>query len=369
MTAHDDEWLVLEALCLDVTTAAGRQKFAGQVHPGLDWGYLLDQSLRHRMLTLLARTIVDLRLTDRLPLRVAEHLRGVVALNLHRRSVWYATAGRVLKALSDNGIAVAARKGAAYESTLYGGDGSRWLGDIDLLILPEDRDRAAALMPALGFETGIYDFDLDKVVPFERSELIKYRLNPDHLPTESITTGDPLVPVIEVDFANSLTWARAPYSVPVDEALEDVTWHRVPGFAELSVPVPRAEYQFVDTVLHLFREAWFDWWLEMEQDVDLMKFGDVVRLWRAHEPELIARVPAITRASAIEEPMSWVLTHLDRAFGLDIAGPLGLAGVATEQFLASAGNDRQGARTWSGDMRERLRASRRSELFARRLEG
>jgi hypothetical protein len=51
-----------------------------------------------------------------------------------------------------------------------------------------------------GYQIGLYDFTQDTVTAFSRNELLKYRLNPDHLPTHSLVTGDRLVPVLEVDF-------------------------------------------------------------------------------------------------------------------------------------------------------------------------
>lgn len=359
------EWEVMELLCRGPAEPTRAARLAELVRGGPDWGELIDHALRHRMLTLLAHTVVAAGLAGEVPLRIGEHLRGVLAANLYRRRVWYAELARVLQALRDSGYPVAARKGAAYESTLYGGDGSRWLGDLDLLVRPADREAVAALMPGLGYQVGLYDFDTGLVTPFERAELIRYRLNPDHLPTLSLVTGDPLVPILEVDFATSLTWTRGPYQVPTEEVLESVATQPAPGLGGVSVPVPAPLYLVLDTTLHLFREAWFDWWLEKEQDVDLMKFGDVIRLWERYGAELAggALRDAVERL-AVVEPVCWVFEHLDRMFELGIVAACGLRGRVDEEFLFSAGGSgRSGGRRWHGSMRQRLYTKDRRGVF------
>lgn len=363
------EWALMELLCLGTTTPDRVESLKELVRDGLDWGEVIEQCLRHRLLTLFAHEIFDHGLADALPLRVAEHLRSVRALNLHRRQVWYGEARRVVHALEKRGVAVAARKGAAYESTLYGGNGSRWLGDIDLLIRPTDRDLTMTVMSELDYQIGLYDFDSRRIIPFERAELMRYRLSPDHLPTHSHITGDPLTPVIEVDFANSLTWARGRYQVPVDCVLDGIEYVPVVGFPDLDLPCPAPPHQFLDTILHLFREAWFEWWLGMEQDVDLMKFGDVIRLWEAHRELLAASdFAGLVTELGVTEPVCWVLEHLARTFRVDAVSELGLDGRVGEDYLNSAGASGGATRSWQGTMRDRLRVKNRRDVFAAETE-
>jgi hypothetical protein len=364
-TSFGPEWALMELLCLGTTTPERVELLAELVRGDLDWGEVIEQCLRHRMLTLVAHEVIGHGLADVPPLRVAEHLRSVRALNLHRRQVWYSETKRVVRSLEARGVAVAARKGAAYESTLYGGNGSRWLGDIDLLIRPTDRDLAMTAMSELDYQIGLYDFDSGRIVPFERAELMRYRLNPDHLPTHSHITGDPLVRVIEVDLANSLTWARGRYQVPVDRVLDEIEYVPVAGIRDLDLPCPAPTYQFLDTILHLFREAWFEWWLSMEQDVDLMKFGDVIRLWEAHREQLVAGdFAGLVTELGVAEPVCWVLEHLARTFPVDAISELCLDGRVDEEYLNSAGASGGATRSWQGTMRDRLRVKNRQRVFA-----
>lgn len=357
------EWAFLELLSRGPGGTEDRDELQRLVRDGLDWGELLDQAIRHRMLTMVAHAVVTERLTD-VPLRLAEHLRNVLAVNRYRRGAWYGEVGRVTGALETSGLRVAARKAAAYEPTVYAGDGRRWLGDIDLLVRPEDREQTAAVLASLGYEVGLYDDDAGVVVPFPREELIKYRLNPDHLPTHSLVTGDVVVPVLEVDVATSLTWARAPYHVSIDDALATVEHEHVAVSPPVSVPRLGPAFQFLDTVLHLFREARFEWWLKMQQDVDLMKFGDVIRLWEAHASELTAGAfLEQLEEYGVVEPVAWVLEHVDRTFGLETVAALGLAGRVDDAFLAGTSNAAPPPEARRVSMRERLHSKDRARLL------
>lgn len=362
--AVDAEWRLLEL----VTAGSGaveKSEVRDLVTAGtLDWGQVLDQAIRHRMLTMVAAVLIELRLMEQVPLRIGDHLRRELSSNRHRRDVWYSEADRVFTALGRAGVRAAARKGAAYEASIYSGDGRRWLGDIDVLARPDDGSKVEAVLESLGYEIGIYDPDKTEVTPFRREQLMKYRLNPDHLPTRSFVTRDPLAPVIEVDVAFSLTWHRTSYDVPVDDALatlrsQDVSW----SSGSASLPVMEPEYQFLDTVLHLFREAWFDWWLTMEQDVDLMKFGDVLRLWRAQPSYLVDALEGLLVRYDLTKPVGWVLTHLDRTFDEQSVDQLGLTGQISEDFLSSAYANGGATRRWEGSMQDRLRVKARQGLF------
>jgi hypothetical protein len=361
----EPEWRLLERLCLGIETSDGRQEWDELIHAGLRWGLVIEGALRHRVLTLLADAVIRTGVSRDLPLRVAEHLRSALALNRYRRVIWYQELDRVFAALRPAGIPAAVRKGGAYESTVYCGDGRRWIGDIDLLVRPRDQQEVSAVLAGLGYQQGLYDEDSDSVIPFQRPDLIKYRLNPDHLPTSSLRTGDPLVPVIEVDCAMSLTWARAPYQVPVDDVLATLEHVEVTAGTTMTITRALPEFQFLDTVLHLFREAWFEWWLDQEQDVDLLKFGDVLRLAAAYRGHLgRGRFRDLVLHYDVAKPTCWVLEHLDRTFGTSLIAEFELAGHTPEVFLASAAASGPDVAAWLGDMRTRLHTADRRSLLA-----
>ncbi|MGW4794904.1 nucleotidyltransferase family protein [Nonomuraea sp. NPDC004297] len=326
------------------------------------WGELVEQALRHRMLALLAHALDEAGRWPDVPAQLGEHLRESLRLSAHRTALYRVVAAEVTGALRADGVRCAATKGMILESTVYAGAGERMLGDIDLMVAPADRERAAGVIRELGFTPAYVDKSAGRVRSFTRAQLIGYRLDPDHLPAFIRPTGDPVVPHVPLDVACSLTWSRCPYQVDTARALAEVDEQPVPGGR--TVPAMTLPYHFLFTVLHLFREAWHPRWLELEQDVTLMKFADVARLWRRHAgPLRDGRLAALLDEYGLAPPVAWVLTHLDRVMGTGVAPSLGLSGRAAEEFLASAGAPAGGTRAWRGSMTERLRSRDRTDLF------
>jgi hypothetical protein len=359
------EWALLELLCLGLTTSDEQRAFEELVgSEQLQWEELLGQALRHKMLPMLAFHVLSAELEGAAPEQVKEHLRSVLDLNRYKTAIFRREAARVVKALDEPGVRFVGRKGIAFEATLYEGNGSRHLGDLDFMVAAEDRDVVIDAMSRLGYEMGLFDWRANEVVPLERREMMILRLNPDHIPVFTVVTHDPVVRYVEVDFANSLTWSRSPFDVPIKVALADISYQPIPGFSDVQLPCFSPVFQFISTVLHLFREAWFDRWLDWQQDVDLMKFGDIVRVWQVYRQALQGGgLVQVLEEFEIVAPVVWVLEHLDRTLHTGIVSALGLEGRVTESWLASAGAPGGKSRRWKGTMRERLYCKKRRELF------
>jgi hypothetical protein len=173
-------------------------------------------------------------------------------------------------------------------------------------------------------------------------------------------TADPAVRRVRVDFANSLTWSRCPFDIPVERALLEVDEQPIPGFPGFGLPCFSPVFQFISNILHLFREAWFERWWDLEQDVNLMKFGDVLRLWRANQEALTSgELVQLLEEYDIVKPIVWALEHLDRTLHTGIVSALGLEGRVTDTWLSSAYSSASKLRRWKGTMRERLQCKNR----------
>lgn len=330
---------------------------------GLDWADLLEQGVRHKTLPLLAHNIARLDGFSFVPARVGHHLRDTLRLSRRKVEIYRGEAARVCEALARKGLRFACTKGIVLESTVYDGQGDRQIGDMDFMVRPEDGPEVGQAMRGLGFREAYMENRTGQVKEYTRRDLIARRLNPDHLPSFAKPLEDPVVPWIHADFACSFTWARCPHQVPLEEALTPLETVRLPG-SGAAVPALETTRHFLFTVLHLFREAWVALWLDLEQDVDLMKFGDVLRLWRRHRDALRAGEPLRRlRDWGVVEPVAWVLHHLDAVFGSDALDGLGLKDAVSRDFLFS-GADKDGRlRKWKGDMAQRLRCRNRAELF------
>lgn len=167
---------------------------------------------------------------------------GLDAATLDLINPWIAEgklAVRLAQELASRGIPCVVTKGIAFESTLYGGHGTRHMKDIDFMIAPSDRDVVLSVMRELGFRP-FFDWARDP-----RREEISSRLNPDHLPKLARTIDEPGTRTLLVDVANSLTWTRSPFDVPVEEALKEAVEQPVPGIPGAALPSFRPVYQFL----------------------------------------------------------------------------------------------------------------------------
>jgi len=364
------EWRLLELTTLGLTAEDQTKEFERLVRGDkLNWGDILDQAIRHKVISLLAHQIGETGLWDAVPSKLGEHLRETLRVCRYRVKVYREAAVVIAATLREHGVRVACTKGIVLEQTVYDGKGQRFFGDIDFMICPEDGEKVTDALHRLGYVNGYLDQTSGKIQSFTRRDLIAYRLNPDHLPAFVKTLDDVVMPHVHVDFACSLTWTQCKYQAPVSEALADVPLIEVPGTNGRTIPSLNLHYLFIFTVLHLFREAWVLNWIDLGQDVNLIKFGDVIRLWTRFREQLATNeFRRLLQRVQLEEPIAWVLVHADRTFGVGMAKALDLDKKVTEDFLAS-GSPRGGQQIrWHGTMLDRLQARDRRNLLTRTAE-
>jgi hypothetical protein len=349
------EWTILELLARGIVDESERQMVCDLLlSDTLNWGELLEQSLRHKMLPMLAHHIISAGLRFEVPTSIYMHLESALEWNRSQIDVFRRETVRVAEALSGRCISFVVTKGMAFESTLYDGLGTRYMNDIDFMIAPQDRDAVMDVMQELGFRT-FFDWVKDA-----RREEISSRLNRDHLPKLAREIDHPGIRKINVDIANSLTWTKSPFDVPVEEALENPVEQPVPGMPEVTMPCFRPTYQFLFTVLHLFREAWLQKFVEFGTDVGLMKFGDVLRLIGRNQKDLTdGQLIRIMQTHCVTDAVAWVLRRMDETFQTGTLELLSLEQHADEQSLTAQMQSSAYVRASDQSMRERLQSKTR----------
>jgi hypothetical protein len=353
------EWTILELLARGIVNDSERQMVrALLVAETLNWGELLEQALRHKMVPMLAHHIISNDLRFDVPTSIYLHLESALEWNRFQIEVYRREAVGVAQALAGRGIHFVVTKGIAFESTLYVGLGTRFMNDVDFMIAPRDRDLVLSVMTELGFRT-FFEYAKDA-----RREEISSRLNPDHLPKLARTVDEPGIKSIQIDVANSLTWAKSPFDVSVEEALADRREQPVPGLPGVTLPCFRPNYQFLFTVLHLFREAWLQKFVDFGSDVGLMKFGDVIRLIDRDRKELTdGELLRIMETHNVTDPIAWVLRRTDETFHTGTLEVLGLEERGDEQLLASQMQSKGYVNALGTSMRERLQSKSRGSLL------
>ena len=248
------------------------------------------------------------------------------------------------------------RKGIAYESTIYGGNGSRNFDfDMDIFVKPKNAEEFTEFMIEIGYQIGKYNDKLDKVEPHPRKDVLIYKLNPDHLLPFSMITGNSLCTHTCIDVATSFTWFQSDYQVPMEDAFNELVLQPTLDNKKVNLKVLSPDFQVISTGLHLFKEAWFERWVDFEQDVNLLKFCDMIYLWNNHKESLVANdfKKQIIQLK-IEKPIVWVLEHMDRVFNLNSIKTLGLSSFVEEDWLSSGYSSNGKYSKWEGTMRARL---------------
>ena len=352
------EWTILELLARGIVDDPERQMVRDLLlTETLEWGELLEQALRHKMLPMLAYRIISAGLRFDVPRSIYQHLESALDWNRCQIEIFRRETVRVAQGFAGRGIRFVVTKGMAFESTLYGGLGTRHMNDIDFMITPRDREAVLSVMRDLGFRP-FFEWAKDP-----RREEISSRLNPDHLPKLARDIDQPGTRTINVDVANSLTWTRSPFDVPVEEAFKGRVEQPVPGMPGVSVPCFRPTYQFLFTVLHLFREAWLQKFVDFGSDVGLMKFGDVIRLVDRDRDELTGgQLLRIMEANNVTHAVAWVLRHMDETFHTHTLELLALEKHGDEKLLATQMQSSGYVRTSGQSMRERLQSKTRGSL-------
>ncbi|MCA9940885.1 MAG: nucleotidyltransferase family protein [Anaerolineales bacterium] len=361
------EWALLELACWGLRTEKEQQMFDGLLQSdAIHWGEVLEQAVRHRIMPLLAYCVTTSTHKDAVPMEVKYHLYEVLDVNRHKMTLLYQAIVEIIQNLREANIRFACTKGISFSITLYAGQGSRNLNDVDIMILAKDRGKVMEIMDRLGYETGLYSYVTDRVEPLPRRQMITYKLNPDHIPTLSRQTHDPIVRFVKADFANSLTWTGSNIDIPVERALAQTIEYPIPGFSDVTMPFFLPEYQFIFTALHLFREAWKEqrWQSLRGKDVNLSKFADIWRLWHMYPDELQSDAfVRLLQEFEIVPAILWVLYHADQAWHMNSVATLGLEDQVDMTWLNTASAPGNRVYQWRGTMRERLHCKVRRDLF------
>lgn len=352
------EWTILELLAPGITDESERQMARDLLLADtLDWGELLEQALRHKMLPMLAHHIILAGLRFDVPTSIYMHLESALEWNRCQIEVFRCEMVRVAQGLAGRGIQFVVTKGMTFESTLYGSLGTRNMNDIDFMIAPGDREAVMSVMQEIGFRP-FFEWAKDP-----RREEISSRLNRDHLPKLMRAIDQPGTRTIHIDVANSLTWTKSPFDVPVEEALKETVEQPVPGMPGVGVPCFSPVYQFLFTVLHLFREAWLQKFVDFGSDVSLMKFGDVIRLIDQNRNELTdGELLRTMEAHSVTHPVAWVLRRMDETFQTRTLELLSLEKYGDEELLASQMQSSAYVGAWGQSMRERLQSKARGSV-------
>jgi len=141
--------LLLCALRTALHTASAEQ-LRPLIQQETDWPGLTDMALRHGVMPLLY-TSLSTACPEMVPQAALDCLRQHFHANVRRNLLMTGTLLKLLRLLAAHSIPAIPYKGPVLATTAYGHLALRQFGDLDLLVRPQDADRAKALLVAQGY--------------------------------------------------------------------------------------------------------------------------------------------------------------------------------------------------------------------------
>jgi Uncharacterised nucleotidyltransferase len=244
--------------------------------PGLDWGRFLDLAARHRVISLVARSVARERLG---PLDAVPYwtLRSSYLYNRHRNRALLDELAVLLAAFEAGGVRVVVRKGTYLAARVYPDLALRFMVDLDVYVPDSERVAFCALLAEYGYQQGMGNATGRVIEPLEREEAIFSRLHEAALPPFRRVTGDPYVEVFTIDPSHHLMPPAAHQTVPAADFLRRARREEVCGEPAW---VCSPEDTLLDLGVHLYREATSVCSIEMGKDLCLIRFLDLVEWYR-----------------------------------------------------------------------------------------
>lgn len=354
------EWIILE----EIAKGVPQEELTRLLKDNrINWGELIEQAIYHKLLPMLSWNLLKENTFELVPPFLNQYFKNILDLNRHKTNIQKAETVRIVHALNKKNIKFAITKGMILESTLYNSDGYRYLSDIDFMINADDKNNVLEIMDSIGYKVGMLDWRTHTIKELSREKHLIYTTTNDHVPEHLIEIDDPIIRYVSVGFAMSFSWSGSPYNVDISKAFEKLIYNKVSGYEEALFPSLNHAYHFVFVVIHLFKHAWLDSMQKWKNDVNLIKFADVMRLWNKFDIQIKEEIFDIIEQFSIEEPLFWVARHTDDLFGTNITKELKLTNNVNPNILHKAYDRRGNAISWKGTMRNRLQLKERKSIF------
>lgn len=354
------EWLILEKITKgDIEEIEIINKL---LDLEINWGELMEQAMGHKIFPMVANFFIQNDLFEKIPPFINQYFRTFLDVNKEKVKAIKKETIKITDVLKEENIPFAATKGVVLDNELYGNEGYRFLSDADFIVKQEYKKEVIEILKKLNFNVGTVDWKNNSIKELSREEYLIYMNTPDKLPEFVKKIDNDIIKYVSIGFVTSLTWRKCEYIVDINEAFKNLRNVEI-GLGNKKIPTLSIIYHYIYIILHLYKHAWLEYLSRWNNDVNLVKFGDVYRYYKKYKKIIDVELPNIIKVQNIERPIIWTLQHTDEIFGSNIVENLGYKGFLDEEYLHSAGDKKGNIRIWKGNMRERLKSKNRKALF------
>lgn len=357
---YGKEWIILEKI------TKGDEEDIDEIKKLLtdeiNWGELMEQAMSHKIFPMVAYFFIENDLFEKIPPFVNQHFR--IFLDVNRLKVKKIKEETILicNELERQKVPFVATKGVVLDNEIYENEGYRFLSDADFIVKPEYKKDVIQILKNLDFQMGTVDWKNNNIKQLSREEHLIYMNTPDKLPEFVKKLNNEIIKYVSIGFVCSLTWNKCEYKVNIDNAFKNLRNIDI-GLNGQKIPALDVVYHYVYIILHLYKHAWVEYLSRWNNDVNLVKFGDVYRYYQKYKNVIKDELPKIIKENNIEKPIIWTLVHTDEIFGSNIVEELKYENFLDYNYLHSAGDKKGNIRMWKGNMRDRLYSKDRKKLF------
>ncbi len=354
------EWIILEKITKG--DAEDTQLIKDLFSYEINWGELMEQAMSHKIFPMLAYFVIENDCFDKVPPFVNQYFRIFLDVNMEKVKKIKEAAIEITKELTKLNIPFVATKGVILDNELYGNVGCRFMSDADFIVEVKNKNIVMETLKSLGYKIGTVNWKNNGIKELSREEYLIYLNTPDKLPEFVKETDNNIIKYVSIGFVCSLTWNKCEYSVDINDALKNIRLIDI-GLNNEKIPALGITYHYIYIILHLYKHAWLEFLSRWNNDVNLVKFGDVYRYYKKYKEIIDKELPEIIKKQNIENPVIWTLQHTDEIFGSNIVENLNYENFINDEYLHSAGDKKGNIRIWKGNMRERLKSKNRKKLF------
>jgi hypothetical protein len=132
----------------------GAKQLKSLIHKNIDWTYLLQLALAHRVMPSL-HSALNSTCPDAVPAPILERLRDYFYANVGRNLFLTQKLLELLQAFESHGIPAIPYKGPTLAALIYGDLALRQIGDLDILVREPDYEKARRLLISKHFRLTI----------------------------------------------------------------------------------------------------------------------------------------------------------------------------------------------------------------------
>lgn len=336
----------------------------------INWGELIEQAMSHKIFPMVCYFFLyDEELFNLIPPFINQYFKICYDINKTKTTIIKEQVHNIDHILKKKNIKYAATKGVILDKLLYDNKGYRFLSDADFMALPENKQEIGEALKEIGFDVGTVEWKTNEVRKMSREEYLRFLMAKDKIPEHVIEIKNDIIKYVSVGFVTSFTWSGCEYDVDVNNAFLNNVEVPIDDTKE-NISSLDITNHFIYIILHLYKHAMVEFLSRWNNDVNLVKFGDVYRYFNKYEDIILKELPKLMKKFNMEKPILWTLYHTDSIFGSNMIEKIkGDEFVKNnKEYLNSAKDEKGNTRYFKGTMMERLVSKNRKDLFASKFK-